>query len=130
MKDSILLRHASLLSIFFALIHITGDIIYGFEKGGASNLIVLPILTIWSYAALVLTERKWGYIVILMGSLLGLAIPVVHMMGSGIGEQVEGREGAFLFVWTTIALGITSTFSIMLSLHGLWQLVRRPNTMT
>ncbi len=125
MKDSTLLRYASLLSIFFALIHITGDIIYGFEKGGASNLVVLPIFAVWSYAALALTERKWGHIIIIPGALLGLAIPVVHMMGAGIGKQVEGREGAFLFVWTTIALGVTSTFSIMLSLRGLWQLIRR-----
>jgi hypothetical protein len=119
MKENILLRITSLLSAFFVSVHITGDIIYGFDKGGASTLIVLPILAIWSYAALVLTERKWGYIIIIILSLLGLAVPIVHMIGSGIGKQIANSQGAFFFVWTTMTLGVTSILSIMLSIRGL-----------
>ena len=119
MKENISLVITSLLSVFFVSAHIAGDITFGFEKGGTSNLIVLPILAIWSYATLVLTERKWGFIIIIIGSLLGLAVPIVHMTGSGIGKEIADSRGGFLFVWTTITLGVTSIFSIMLSIRGL-----------
>jgi hypothetical protein len=118
MKENISLVITTLLSVFFVSAHIAGDIILGFEKGDTSTLIVLPILAIWSYAALVLTERKWGYIIIIIASLLGLAVPIVHMTGSGIGK-VADSHGAFFFVWTTITLGVTSILSIMLSIRGL-----------
>jgi len=118
MKENVSLVITSLLSVLFVSVHIAGDIILGFEKGGASNLIILPILAIWSYATLVLTERRWGYIVIIIASLLGLAVPIVHMTGSGLGK-VADSHGAFFFVWTTITLGVTSILSILLSIRGL-----------
>jgi hypothetical protein len=118
-KENIFLIITSLLSVFFVSVHISGDIIFGFEKGGTSILIVLPVLAIWSYATLVLTERTWGYIIIIVGSLLGLAVPIVHMRGSGIGKEIAGSPGAYFFVWATITLGVTSTLSIILSIRGL-----------
>jgi len=121
MKESISLRISSLLSIFFVSVHISGDIIYGFEKGGTSNLIILPILAIWLFATLVLPERKWGYIVIIAFSLLGLAVPIIHMKGAGLEKQVADLQGGFFFVWTTITLGVTSILSIILSIKGLWK---------
>ncbi len=119
MKENILLRITSLLSVFFMSVHITGDIIYGFEKGGAFDLILLPVLASWLYAALVLTERTWGYIIIIVWSLFGSAVPILHMKGVGIGNGIPGSFVGFLFIWTTIALGVTSILSIILSIRGL-----------
>src|SRR4029077_17726756 len=87
MKHSVLLTIASLLSILFSTFHLADDIIRGMEKGGASNLIAVPILVVWLYGTLVLAERRSGYVIILLGSLLGLAIPVVHMKGAGGGGR-------------------------------------------
>ena len=126
MKPSVTLTVASLLSILLVSLHITDDIVRGFEPGGLSNLTVVPILTVWLYGTLVLTERRSGYIIILLGSLLGLAVPVVHMMGKGVGE-IAKSSGAFCFIWTLIALGVTALFSVILSVRGLWSLPwRRP----
>jgi hypothetical protein len=122
MKENILLRITSLLSLFFVSVHIAYDVVYGFEKGGAEIIITLPVFAIWLYATLVVNERKWAYVIILMGSLLGLVVPIVHMSGSGLAKQVadHSREfGGFFFVWTTITLGITSIVSIILSVSGL-----------
>ena len=119
MKENILLLITSLLSVFFVSVHVSDDILFGFDKGGASNLILLPILASWLYATLVFTERKWGYIIIIIVSLLGLAVPIVHMIGSGLGKQIADSQGAFFFVWTTMSLGVTSILSIMLSIRGL-----------
>ena len=121
MKHSVLLTIASLLSILLSTFHLSGDIVRGMEKGGASNLIALPILAVWLYGTVVLSERRSGYAIMLLGSLLGLAIPIVHMRGAGVGAQVaRAPGGGFFFVWTMIALGVTALFSVILSARGLW----------
>jgi len=123
MKPSVLLTIASLLSILFLTFHLSDDIIRGMEKGGLSNLIAVPILVVWLYGTLVLAGRRSGYVINLLGSLLGLAIPFVHMKGTGLGAQVaRAPSGGFFFVWTTIALGVTALFSIILSARLLWSL--------
>ena len=125
MKHSIMLTIASLLSILFTTFHLSDDIIRGMEKGGLSNLVAVPILVLWLYGTLVLTERRSGYVIILLGSLLGLCIPVVHMRGAGLGAQVaKSPSGGFFFVWTLFAIGVTGLFSIILSARGLWSLRR------
>ena len=121
MKHSVMLAIASLLSILFCTFHLADDIVRGMEKGGLSNLIAIPILVVWLYGTLVLAERRSGYVIILLGSLLGLAIPVVHMRGAGVGAQIaRNPSGGFFFVWTMIALGVTALFSVILSARGLW----------
>ena len=119
MKNNVMLTVASLLSILFMTFHLTDDIVRGMEKGGASNLLVVPILVVWLYGTLVLAERRSGYVIILLGSLLGLAIPVIHMMGNGVGGNIAQSSGAFFFIWTIIALGVTALFSVILSARGL-----------
>jgi len=120
MKPNVMLTIASFLSILLLTFHLSDDIIRGMEKGGLSNLVAVPILVIWLYGTLVLAERRSGYVIILLGSLLGLAIPVVHMSGAGVGAQVaKVPSGGFFFVWTMIALGVTALFSVILSVRGL-----------
>ena len=129
MKHNVMLTIASLLSILFMTFHLTDDIVRGLEKGGVSNLTAVPILVVWLYGTLVLAERRSGYVIILLGSLLGLGVPVIHMMGKGVGVggNIAKSSGAFFFVWTLIALGVTALFSVILSVRGLWSLQwRRP----
>ena len=125
MKQNVLLIIMSLLSILLMSFHVTDDIIYGFEKGGTFDLIVVPILVIWLYGTLVLAGRRSGYIIILVASLLGLAAPVLHMRGRGVGGEIAQSGGAFFFIWTLFAIGVTSLFSVVLSVKGLWSM-RRP----
>jgi hypothetical protein len=121
MKPNVTLTIASLLSIFLLTFHLSDDIVRGMEKGGISNLIAVPILVVWLYGTLVLAERRSGYIIILLGSLLALGVPVIHMKGAGVGAQVaKAPSGAFFFVWALIALGVTALFSVILSVRGLW----------
>jgi hypothetical protein len=47
------------------------------------------------------------------------------MTGSGlVGGDIAESSGAFFFVWTLIALGVTTLFSVILSARGLWSLRR------
>ena len=119
MKPGVLLTIASLLSILLMTFHLTGDIVHGMEKGGASNLVAVPILVVWLYGTLVLAERRSGYVITLLGSLLASGMPVIHMMGAGVGGEFAKSSGASFFIWTLIALGVTGTFSVILSVRGL-----------
>jgi hypothetical protein len=117
-----MLTITSLLSVLFFTLHVADDIVRGFEKGGAYNLTALPIFVVWLYGTLVLAERRSGYVIVLLGSLLGLAVPVLHMTGTGVGvgSSIAKSSGAFFFIWTLIALGVTALFSVILSARGLW----------
>jgi len=122
MKQNVTLTIASLLSILFTTFHLTDDIVRGMEPGTLSNLIAVPILVVWLYGTLVLAERRSGYVIILLGSLLGLLVPVIHMKGpTGVGGAIAKSNGAFFFIWTLLALGVSALFSIVLSARGLWE---------
>jgi hypothetical protein len=130
MKPSVMLTIASLLSIVLFTFHLTDDIIRGYEPGRIGNLTALPIFVVWLYGTLVLAERRSGYIIMLLGSLLGLAAPVLHMMGKGVGvdSPIPKSSGGYFFVWTLIAIGVTALFSLILSARGLWSLRRNESS--
>ena len=128
MKQNVTLTIASLLSILFTTLHVADDIVRGMEPGRLPDLIVVPILVVWLYATLVLAGRRSGYVIILLGSLLGLLVPVIHMEGAGVGGAIAKSSGAFFFVWTLLALGVTTLFSIILSARGLWEHLRSPRS--
>ena len=126
MKHNLTLTITSLLSILLFLIHLADDIVRGFERGGLSNLLAVPIMVVWLYATLVLTGRRSGYIMLLVLSFLASAIPIIHMRGKGVGlaSGIAGSSGGFFFILTLLALGVTGVFSVILSIHGLWSLRR------
>jgi hypothetical protein len=123
MNDKVTLTITSLLTIVLVTFHVADDIARGFEKGGLSNLSLVPICIVWLYGTLVLAGRRSGYVVILLASLLGVLVPYIHMKGKGIGE-IATSSGGFFFAWTLLALGVTAGFSAVLAALGLWRSVR------
>jgi len=122
-----MLTIASLLSILLFTLHLTDDISRGIEPGGLSNLMGgVLISVVWLCGTLLLAERRLGYVIMLLGSLLSLAVPVLHMKGAGVGvaSGIANSSGGFFFVWTLIATGVTGLFSVILSARGLWSLPR------
>ena len=126
MKHTTALTVTSLLSILFFTFHVADDIVRGIEKGGVGNLTAIPIFTVWMYGTLVLAERRWGYVIMLLGALLSLAVPILHMRGVGVGVAgpIAKSSGGYFFIWTILALGVTALFSVILSARGLWSLRR------
>jgi membrane-bound ClpP family serine protease len=123
MKHSVMLTITSLLSILFMTFHLTDDIVRGMEPGGVKTIIGVLMLVVWLYGTLVLAERRLGYVIILLGSILGSGVPVVHMMGAGlVGGRIANSSGVFFWVWTLLAVQVTAIFSVILSARGLWSL--------
>ena len=125
MKHNVMLTIASLLSILLMTLHLTSDTVHakvGTAEAGGSTLVAIPILAVWLYGTLVLSERRSGHIIMLVGSLLALGMPVAHVMGAGgvFRGAIARSSPAFLFVWTLHALGVTGMFSLILSVRVLW----------
>jgi len=134
MKQVAMLTTASLLTILLMTLHLTGDILFKMSPAGLVNLFAVFVFVVQLYGTLVLGGRRAGYIIIFFGSILGLVMPVLHMKGTRgvIGGDIGNSGQAFLFVWTLLALGITSTFSLILSARALlslpWRRSRRAST--
>ena len=134
MKQTVMLTTASLLTILLMTFHLTGDILFKMAPAGLSNLFAVFIFVVLLCGTLLLAGQRAGYIIIFLGSVLGLVIPVVHMKGTRgvLGGDIGTSGQAFLFVWTLLALGITATFSIILSASAMlslpWRRSRRAST--
>ena len=129
MKQNLMLTITSLLAILFMTLHLTSDTIHarvGTPEAGGSTLLAVPVLVIWLYGTLLLAERRSGYIIMLVGSVLAMGMPVLHVVGTeGVFHgQIAKSSPAFLFVWTFHMLGVTGMFLLILSVRGLWSLRR------
>lgn len=124
MKETAVLTTTSLLSILLMTFHLADDIILGMSPAGLENLVGVAILAVWLFGTLVGAERRVGSIIMLLGSVFGLVVPVIHMQGRGgvIGGGIDTSGRAFFFVWTLLAMGVTSTLSLVLSARALWRL--------
>src|SRR6516162_9398798 len=105
MKQTAILTTTSLLSILLMTFHLADDILFKMATPGLTNLFAVLILVIWLYGTLALAERRAGYIIIFLGSLLGLVVPIVHMKGAAgvMGGDIGRSSEAFFFVWTLLA---------------------------
>ena len=128
MKHRVTLTIMSLLSILLFSVHWADEVARGLEPGTVSAAGGLLILAVWLSATLVFPERRWGLVIILLGSILASGVPVLHMQGRGL---VLGRYGTtnanamFFWVWTNIALGVSGMLSLVLSVRELWSLRAR-----
>ena len=125
MKHNLTLTITSLLSILLMTFHLTSDALRaqaGTPEAGGFTLVAVPILVLWLYGTLVLAERRSGYVIMLIGSIIGLGMPVLHVMGAGgvFRAHLVKSNGDFLFVWTLHTLGVTAMFSLILAARGLW----------
>jgi hypothetical protein len=119
MKHNIALIVASLLTLLLTIIHLTQDVVLKAE-GAVKYPIPVVIFAVWLYGTLMLSDRVWGYIIMLLGGLIGAAMIIVHAKGGGVVGNSEG----FFFVWTLFAVSTTGWFTVILSASGIWKTLR------
>jgi len=95
---------------------------------GRGGFVGIAILVVYLCGALLWTDRRVGLIIVLLGSVIAAGMPVIHMSGAGVG--VKRSAGAFFFVWTLYALGVTGTFGVILSARALRNTQRAPSRPT
>jgi len=114
MKPNVVLIVASLLTLLFMTFHMTHDTIRQAE-GAVKYPIPVVVFALWLYGTLMLSDRTWGYVIMLFGGLIGAGMIVVHSRG-----LVVSNSGGFFFTWTLFALSTTGLVTMALSIRGLW----------
>jgi hypothetical protein len=114
MKNNVVLTVTSLLTLLFMTFHMTHDVIRQAE-GSVLYPIPVVVFALWLYGTLMLSDRVWGYVIMLFGGLVGAGMIVVHSRGF-----VVGNSGGFFFVWTLFAVSTTGWVTMILSARGLW----------
>ena len=124
MTNRTLLIITSLIAAVLGTLHISDDIVRGIDSGGPETYTGMLIVVGWLYATLVLTNRRWGLVVILLLAIGGAAVPYLHMRNGLAGGRIANTSGMLLWVWTLFMLGVTAMLSVALSIRELWTLRR------
>jgi len=114
----------SLLTIVLLPLHVGGDVVRGFDKGGPGLVTVVVIMFVLACGALLLAERRAGHVIMFLGGVGALAMPLIHR-NNGFTLAVATSDGGLLFIWTLMALGVTGGLAMILSTRGLWRLRTR-----
>jgi hypothetical protein len=88
-------------------------------EGAVKFPIPVVIFAVWLYATLMLSDRAWGYIIMLLGGLIGAGMIITHSR-----TGVVSKSGGFFFVWTLFTLSTTGWFTAILSARGIWTALR------
>ena len=128
MKPNLTLTIMSLLTILFLTFHLSDEITRGMEPGRLNMVIPVLVLGGWMYGALALSGRRSGYIIMLLGAIIGTGVPILHMSGAAglVSSRIANSRGAFFWVWQNFTLGVISAFSLILAARGLWTTRKRP----
>ena len=127
MRPAVALTISSLLSMILFSFHWADEISRGMESGRMDAIGGIVILVVWLVGTVVLAERRSGYVITLLGGILGVGVLILHMQGAGlVSRRIADTPGIFFWVWTLITLGVTSALSVVFSVLGLWRKLRSP----
>jgi hypothetical protein len=117
-KQHDLLSLTSILAVLLLALHISQDIVFGFDRAGLNHLVGVALLLVILSGALLLRERVLGKVIMLFGGLMAAAMLPLHMR-SGLRPEFLERSGALLFIWTLYVLGVIGAFSAILAIQAL-----------
>jgi hypothetical protein len=99
-------------------LHISQDIVFGFDPAGLHHLFGVAILVVVVCGAVLLRERPSGKVIMLLGGVIALAMMPMHMR-NGLRPEFLEKSGALLFVWILYVLGVLGAFTVVLAVQAL-----------
>ena len=118
MKQNRLLVGITLASVVLLALHISQDIVFGFDRAGLNHLVGVAILFVIVCGALLLRARSLGTVIMLFGGVMAGGMLPLHMR-NGLRPEFLEKSGALLFIWTLYLLGVTGAFSVVLAVQVL-----------
>lgn len=118
MKQNQLLSGLSILSVLLLALHISQDIVFGFDRAGLNHLVGIAILLVIVCGAVMLRDRRSGTVIMLLGGVMAAGMLPLHMR-NGLRPEFLAKSGALLFIWTLYVLGVTGAFSMILAIQSL-----------
>jgi hypothetical protein len=129
MKTNDLLAQMSLISLVLVSIHLPDDYVHGLDKHVVDNPYGILIFIVWACGLLLFRERLIGRIILLLGGLVAVAMPIIHLNGR-YPPDFAASDGAFRFVWTLYAVGTTGSLTVILALRELFSRHSSPSRTT
>ena len=114
MNSKVILRAASLATLLFMVLHMTSDVIEQ-AVGHVKYPIPVAVFVVWLYGTLMLSERVSGYIIMLLGGIIGAGMIVLHSPGF-----VVTKTGGFFAVWILFMVATLGWFTAILAARALW----------
>ena len=118
MRQNDLLSSTSILSVLLLALHISQDIVFGFDRAGLNHLAGAGILLVIACGAILWRERISGKVIMLLGGLLSALMLPMHMR-NGMRPEFLEKSGALLFIWILYVLGVMGGFSMILAIQAL-----------
>ena len=118
MSRNNLLSATSILSVLLLALHISQDIVFGFDRAGLNHLVGVAILLAIVCGALLLRERALGTVIMLLGGVMAAGMLPLHMR-HGLRPEFLERSGALLFIWTLYVLGVNGALCVILAIQSL-----------
>jgi hypothetical protein len=122
MKRNVMLMVTSLVSAVLLALHISQDIVFGFDQAGLNHLVGVGIILVIVCGALLLPHRRLGRVIMLLGGVISAGMLPMHMR-HGLRPEFLQSSGALLFIWTLYLLGVLGFLTIILAVLEL----RRPS---
>lgn len=119
MKRNDLLAQMSLISLVLVLLHLPDDYVHGFDKHVVANPYAILIFVVWGCGLLLLRERLIGRIILLLGGVVAVAMPVMHLNGH-FPPDFAASNGAYRFICILYAVGTTGALTVILALRELF----------
>ena len=120
MTNNRLLQVTSLVCALLFSIHWIQDVVLGIDRIGPQSIGGVAILLVWSCAALLGSDRRWGQVLMLLAGFFSVGITVLHLNGRRIAEIAAG-DGGFAFLWVLVTGGWTGSLAFVLGILALWR---------
>src|SRR5689334_19807585 len=118
MKQNRLLAGITLASVVLLALHISQDIVFGFDRAGLNHLVGVGILLVVTCGAVLLPHRRLGQVIMLLGGIMAAGMLPLHMR-NGMRAEFLAKSGALLFIWTLYVLGVMGFLSMILAVRAL-----------
>ena len=115
------------MSLYLVAIHLPDDYVHGFDKHVVDSPYPILIFVVWACGLLLARERLIGRIILLLGGLVAIGMPVLHLNGH-FRPEFATSNGALRFLWILYALGTTGALIVILALKELLGRRRSPSS--
>jgi hypothetical protein len=119
MRKHDLLALMSLISLVLLSVHVADDYVQGFDTHVVDNPYGILIFVLLASGIVLFRERVAGRVILLLGGLIAVAMPIMHLNGR-IPAEFARADGALRFVWTLYALGTTGALTVILAARELF----------
>lgn len=116
MTNSRLLQLTSVSSVVLLILHVTGDLSLGYEKGSVYPIV--PIAVVFLVGATILADHVSGRIIMFLGGIASALMPVAHWKLYAVADK--GALG-YWFAAIVLGIGVTGVFGALLAALEMWR---------